>query len=165
MENLGVFMFHLSFDGGASYSRALPMTLDENGFNAWLTRWNLQNDPDWKTARSFYDGDVSGLGANLADARVNHIWGFEASKNYAFFDGERKLNLYTASDVGRFKPVWWALRDIGGKSGVNDTVLFNHEDAEDGPGNNIYAILYDYSIETDDVANNIRLIPIHEEIV
>ena len=50
------------------------------------------------------------------------------------------------------------MRDIGGDPGKNDTVLFNHGLGEDGPGPNIYAILYDCQIEQNDLEDHVVLL-------
>ena len=53
---------------------------------------------------------------------------------------------------------------MGGDPDIKDTVLFNHQQAEQGGAArgepNIHAILYDYTIQADDLADGIDLLPL-----
>lgn len=57
------------------------------------------------------------------------------------------------------------MRDIGGKPGKNDTVLLNHVKGQDGQGPNVYAVLYDYQIEQNDLEDGVVLLQVGTGIV
>lgn len=101
------------------------------------------------------------LGEDLGRPGIDHIWGFKESENL-WFDGSRKLTFgdikhHVTSDGRKFGKVWYAMRDIGGKPGRNDTVLFNNVNAENGRNENVYAVLYDYQIEKNDLEDDVFL--------
>lgn len=151
------FMFHLSFDGGHSWSRAMLFTMDTNPWRRWVKKWGLDEN-DWQGRKPFFDDDISNLGDTYQHPNVNHIWGFAESENL-WFGGSRKLS------VGEQHAVWYGMRDVGGDPNVKDTVLFNHQQAEEGGGPNIFAVLYDYTIQSDDLLGDIPLLPLGESYV
>ena len=108
-------------------------------------------------------------GENVADTPVNHIWGFGQSENL-WFGGSRKLSFgnlqnHVRADGAKQGKAWYELREVGGLPGKNDTVLLNHVDGERGHGPNLYAVLYDYTIQKDDVADDILLLPLGTDVL
>ena len=61
--------------------------------------------------------------------------------------------------------VWYEMREVGGLPGKNETVLLNHVKGENGPGPNLYAILYDYTIQPDDLADGVTLLPLGYDLL
>ena len=168
MEEGALFLFQLSVDGGRSWSRSVPLTMDIGALKRW-NRDSRDNEEDWFTPKSFFVNDVSLVGDYVGDARVNHIWGFKASENL-WFNGRRELNFgdikhHVADDGQNYGKVWYEMRDIGGRSGKNDTVLFNHSLGNDGPGPNVYAVLYDYQIEQNDLEDYVLLLEVGKDIL
>ena len=102
--------------------------------------------------KSFFTTDISGPGSNIADPTVEHIWGWQESERIWFADGGRKLTLGGASGTihARMENVG-GFGALGGSAGQrNDTVL------QDGSGA-IYAVIYDYTIQQDDLADGLTL--------
>ena len=170
-----VIGFHLSIDGGESWSRLLYYYSDANRyltslsfreFTGIIPDWQAHSHPRFSfiyTDHEFFDHYVGMAGENVADTPVNHIWGFGEFENL-WFGGSRKLssgnlkNFVSADGTKKFV-VWYEMRDVGGLPGRNDTVLLNHAFGEKGNGPNVYAVLYDYTIQQDDVVDDIVLAP------
>ena len=118
----GLFMFQLSVDGGRSWSRQLPFTIDLNGLSKWRKRWDIK-DHHLADRDSFFDTDIRRDRRQDRPRRgLNHIgrWGsvnismsggsFATSENL-WFGGHRTL------DTGEHQRVWWELRDLGKPAG------------------------------------------------
>ena len=176
-----VIGFHLSIDGGESWSRLLYYYSDANRyltslsfreFTGIIPDWQAHSHPRFSFIyidHEFFDHYVGMAGENVADTPVNHIWGFGQSENL-WFGGSRKLSFgnlqnHVRADGTKQGKVWYELREVGGLPGKNDTVLLNHVDGETGHGPNLYAVLYDYTIQKDDVADDILLLPLGTDVL
>ena len=153
-----VFYYHLSFDGGLSWSRQIPHFLDSNDARIWYRDKGLTGyvtpdpiaqvfAPTWPV----FDDDVSQTGNNIrTDPRVNHIWGFGNAENI-WFAGSRQLSFGSANHV--YKKGF----SIGGDPAKKDTVLFSSfagfsdEAAFTSVSQNIFAVVYDYDVQADDI--------------
>ena len=154
-----VIGFHLSADGGQSWSRLLYLYSDSNQYAvSYIFReyTDLLGDPRADShpgfsfiyfTHDFFDTDISSVGDDLGRPGINHIWGFKESENL-WFNGSRKLSFgdikHHVKNGQKYGKVWYEMRDIGGKPGKNDTVLLNHGLGQGGLGPNVYAVLYDY---------------------
>jgi len=149
-----VFYYHLSFDGGLSWSRQIPHFLDSNDARIWhRDKGYVISEPSHggRPSRPVFDEDVGQTGNNIrTDPRVNHIWGFDHAENI-WFAGNRQLSF------GNAKHVYKKSFSIGGDPTKKDTVLFKNwagfsdEAAFTSESPNIFAVIYDYEVQHDDI--------------
>ena len=159
--------FHLSADGGHSWSRLIYYYSDTNmravtyvfrEYTNQIGNPRADNELGYLYGQhEFFDNDVGSLGETLGELGVNHIWGYGESEKL-WFGGSRKLSF------GNLNTVYFKMRDVGGDPGIRDTVLFNHHRAEHGPGPNILAVLYDYTIDESDLAAGVTLLGVPADI-
>ena len=159
--------FHLSADGGHSWSRLIYYYSDTNmravtyvfrEYTNQIGNPRADNELGYLYGQhEFFDNDVGSLGETLGEPGVNHIWGYGESEKL-WFGGNRKLSF------GNLNTVYFKMRDVGGDPGIRDTVLFNHHRAEHGPGPNMLAVLYDYTIDESDLAAGVTLLGVPADI-
>ena len=147
----GIIGFHLSVDGGQSWSRLLKWVYGYEIFNLHFGQRDISVRPD-NPQQSFFTTDISGPGRNIADTTVEHIWGWQQSERIWFSEGGRKLTLGGASGTihARMENVG-GLGALGGSFGQRDDTVLH-----DGSGG-IYAVIYDYTIQQDDLADGLTL--------
>lgn len=109
--------FHLSADGGHSWSRLIYYYSDTNmravtyvfrEYTNQIGNPRADNELGYLYGQhEFFDNDVGSLGETLGEPGVNHIWGYGESEKL-WFGGSRKLSF------GNLNTVYFKMRDVGG---------------------------------------------------
>ena len=152
--------FHLSVDGGQSWSQMLFWASRQTQINQHYGQPSMTSLAHL-TPKSFFTMDASGPGSgnDLTSPQVEHIHGWQASERI-WFGGSRKLQISDARVKADGSRVVYAERhDVDGDLLRDDTVLYRTKDERGSSpeGRDAFAVIYDYTFQQDDLADGLTL--------